>query len=110
MAGTLRVDTVQLDTLGTQLGNVRDRLADTRSELDAHEGAIGSNTVVDAVRGFEDHWARGRRELTESADALAQMVVDSAANYVDTDGQLATGLTSQSTDSGASSATSSAPQ
>lgn len=95
MGGKLVVDTQQLSTLGTQLGNVRDKLAATRAELDAHAGSIGSPTVLDAFRGFEDHWTRGRRELTDSADALAQMLTDSANSYLDVDGQLESGLTTQ---------------
>ncbi len=93
MSGDLVVDTQQLATLGTQLGDVRDKLAATRAELDARAGSIGSSTVLSAFQGFEDHWTRGRRELTDSADALAQMLVDSATNYEDVDTQLFDGLT-----------------
>lgn len=95
MGGKLVVDTYQLSTLGTQLTNVRDKLAATRAELDAHAGSLGSPAVLDAFRGFEDHWTRGRRELTGSADALAQMLSDSASSYLDVDAQLEGGLTTQ---------------
>jgi len=95
MTGKLVVDTSQLSALGGQLGTVRDKLAATGAELDARAGSIGSPTVLDAFRAFEDHWGRGRRELTESADALAQMLTDSADSYLDVDGQLSDGLTTQ---------------
>lgn len=95
MAGKLVVDTAQLSALGARLGTVRDKLATTGAELDARAGSIGSPTVLDAFRAFEDHWGRGRRELTESADALAQMLIDSANSYGEVDGKLSDGLTTQ---------------
>ncbi len=100
MADRLVVDTAQLSTLGARLGTVRDKLASTGAELDARAGSIGSPTVLDAFRGFEDHWGRGRRELTESADALAQMLIDSANSYGEVDGKLSDGLTTQDVTSG----------
>lgn len=41
MAGRLVVDTQQLETLGVQLSRVREKLADTRAELDSRETSVG---------------------------------------------------------------------
>ncbi len=95
MAGRLVVDTQQLETLGLQLSRVREKLAQTRAELDSREASVGSPEVLAALRGFEDHWGRGRRELTESADALSQMLVDSATSYLTVDTDLSDGITSE---------------
>ncbi|MBB2975120.1 hypothetical protein FHX49_000661 [Microbacterium endophyticum] len=101
MAGRLVVDTQQLETLGVQLSRVREKLADTRAELDSRETSVGSPNVVGALRGFEDHWGRGRRDLTESADALSQMLVDSATSYLNVDTDLSDGITSETVAPGA---------
>jgi hypothetical protein len=101
-ADKLKVDTDQLSTLGNQLAEVRDKLEQTANELDARQGDIGSPDVLEALRGFEDHWGRGRRQIKEKADALAQMLVDGADSYVEVDTALEDALT---TDNSTTSAT-----
>lgn len=95
MASTLVVDTTQLHSLGSRLNTVRDQLANTANQLSKHEPSLGAPSIATALHDFEDHWGRGRRQLTEKADALAQMLTDSASNYTTTDADVADALSAE---------------
>lgn len=92
MAERLVADTDALDDLGGSLLQVRDLLDGLGDKISAAEDSLGSATVVSAVNGFESHWSRGRRLLRGSADALGQMLVDSAAVYEQGDADIAASL------------------
>jgi hypothetical protein len=89
----LKVDTSQLADLGSQLAGVRDKLEQTGALVDTYQASIVSADVLAAVRGFDGHWGRGRRQIKEKADALASMLVDAAASYVQVDADLGDALT-----------------
>ena len=69
----------------------------TAAQLTKHEPSIGAATVTGALHDFEDHWGRGRRQLKEKADALASMLTDAATNYLQTDTDLESNLTTENT-------------
>lgn len=85
MADKLQVDTKSLASLGTEMGSVRDKLGATGAALDSYSSSIGADDVLGALRDFEDHWGRGRRQIKESAEALSDMLKESAGAYEDVD-------------------------
>lgn len=89
MAGALRVATHTLSELSSEMRSVSDRVNATAKLLDQHGESVGHHAVRSALQGFEEHWARGRRKLRDHADALADMLADSADEYVQADAEIA---------------------
>ncbi|MSS84584.1 hypothetical protein FYJ24_07370 [Actinomycetaceae bacterium WB03_NA08] len=92
MVDRLVADIDALDDLGNSLFQVRDLLDGLGERIAAEEDSLGSPAVIAAVGGFESHWSRGRRLLRGSADALGQMLIDSAATYESGDADIAASL------------------
>lgn len=90
--GSFSVDPDQLTALAHGVASIRDHLDGTRDLVDDVSAALGSEVVAEALQHFVSGWRDGRKQISMEVGALSEMLLQAAATYTDTDGQLAAAI------------------
>ena len=89
MGDQLKVDIGEISALATDLGKLRDNLANTPNQLHDFTSSMGFPALASATDAFGDDWEIFRTNLIKDIETLGSFAEQAAAAYANGDEALA---------------------
>lgn len=86
------VDLDALRELRAALTRVRVSLEDVKDDVNAHDAALGSARIEDALDDFVSGWKDGRKKIINGIDGLANRLDAAIDAYTDAEDKITTSI------------------